>query len=351
MHDGDELNHDNMDDGALDALRRALSDVHTPGPPPLEAIAAKARAVRRRRRSGVAAVGSAAAVVAITAAVLAAPGHSATTHLGSGPVHVNLADFSVDSNADGTVRLDLSARQALDAPQLAGVLAQAGVPAVVRVGAFCGAAISPSGLRQAVVNVVARNSSAAGAQVAPQREGGRFLIRPSAIPKNAEISIGYSPDQVTVGLVAANRPLTCVVDRAVKCAELPTAGAGATTLPAPADTAPADTAPAGTAPAGTAPAGTAPAGTAPAGTAPAGTAPAGTAPAGTAPAGTAPAGTAPAGTAPAGTASAPPGNPSPGATKAVGAGGLTWSCVAQVLQPSAYAATTTTGPAPTTTTT
>ena len=138
MYDGDEVNHDDMDDDALDAMRRALSDLHAPGPPPLEAIAAKAQALRRRRRSGLAAAGSAAVAVAITAALLAATGHPATTHLGTGPVHVNLADFSVDSNSNGTVRLDLRAKQALDAPRLASVLAQAGVPAVVRVGAFCG---------------------------------------------------------------------------------------------------------------------------------------------------------------------------------------------------------------------
>ena len=232
MHDGDELNHDDMDEAALEALRRALSDLRAPGPPPLEAIAAKARAHRRRRRSGLVAAGAGAAAVVITAALLATSGSPATSHLGSGPVHVNLADFSVDSSADGTVRVDLRAKQAPDARQLASVLAQAGVRAVVRVGAFCGATISPSGLHQAIVNVVASGSSSASSQVTPKREGGAFWIRPSAIPKNAEVSIGYSPGQVTVGLVAANRPLTCVVNTAVKCAVGPAAGAAATTLPA-----------------------------------------------------------------------------------------------------------------------
>ncbi len=239
MHDDDEMNQDETGEGALEALRRVLSDLRQPGPPPLEAIAARARALRRRRRSRWAAAGSAAAAVAITAAVLAAPAHPATTHLGSGPVHVNLADFSVDSTADGRVELELTAKHAPDAPQLARVLAQAGVRAVVRVGAFCGDTIPPSGLHLAIVNVVASGSSSDSSQVTPQRAGGGFWIRPSAIPKNAEVSIGYSPGQVTVGLVAANRPLTCVVSTAVKCAVGSAAGAAATTLPAAATTLPA----------------------------------------------------------------------------------------------------------------
>jgi hypothetical protein len=317
MHDGDALNHDSMDDDALDAMRRVLSDGQAPGPPPLEAIAAKAQALRRRRRSGLAAAGSAAAGVAITAALLAAPGHPATTHLGSGPVHVNLADFSVDSNADGTVRLDLSAKRALDAPQLAGVLAQAGVPAVVRVGAFCGVTISPSGLHQAIVNIVAVGSGSASSRVTPQRKAGGFLIRPSAIPKNAEVSIDYSADRVTVGLVAANRPLTCVVSRAVKCAEFPAGAAAATTLPEAATTLP--EAAATTLPEAAATTLAEAATTLPA-----------------------PATTlAPATTMPATTGAAPIGGPPPGATTAVGPGALTWTCEAQVLQPAAYAATTT----------
>jgi hypothetical protein len=337
MHDGDELNHDDLDDDALDAVRRAFSDLHAPGPPPLEAIAAKAQALRRRRRrrrSGLAAAVSAAAAVAITAAVLAAPGHPATTHLGSGPVHVNLADFSVDSNADGTVRLDLRAKQAPDAPQLASVLAQAGVPAVVRVGAFCGATISPSGLHQAIINVVAINhvadsSSSAGLQVPAKGGGGGFLIRPSAIPKNAELSIGYSSGQVTLGLVAANRPLTCVVDRAVKCAELPAAGAAGTTLPARTGTIPpaASTLPVAAATTLPAAATTLPVA-------------AGT----VAPAATTT--TSP----PAATTLVPVGSPAHRPTPAAGRGGVFW-CEVQVLAPPAYAATTTSTPVAATTTT
>ena len=237
MHDGDEMNHDDMDEAALEALRRALSDLRAPGPPPLEAIAAKARAHRRRRRSGLVAAGSGAAAVVITAAVLAASGGPSSNHLGSGPVHVNLADFSVESGADGTVRVDLRAKQAPDAPQLASVLAEAGVRAVVRVGAFCGATISPAELHQAIVNVVANGRSSVSPQVTSTRDGGAFWIRPSAIPKDAEVSIGYSPSQVTVGLVAVDRPLTCVVNTAVKCAAATTLpAAAATTLPAAAAT-------------------------------------------------------------------------------------------------------------------
>ncbi len=340
MHD-DELNHDNMDDDALEAMRQALSDVPAPGAPPLEAIAAKAQAVRRRRRSSLAAAGSAATAVAITVALLVAPGHPAPTHLGAGPVHVNLAGFSVDSNADGTVRLELSAKQALDAPQLTGVLARAGVPAVVRVGAFCGATISPAGLHQAIVNVVARNPSSPSSQ-ATRRQGGRFLIRPSAIPKNAELSIGYSADQVTVGLVPSNRPLTCVVNRAVRCAVGVAVGPAASALPASTGTLPpaASTLPGAAASTLPAPATT---------LTPAATAPAATAPAATGPAATGPAATAPAATGPGGTNFVTVGSPPPGLITPNGHKVLTWWCEAQVLQPAAT--TTSTTPVATTTAT
>lgn len=231
MRDGDELNHDGMDDDVLDALRRELSSARSAGPPPLDAIAAKARGHRRRRRSGLAGAGTAATAVAVAVALLATPGHPGTTNGGPGPVHVNLANFSVDGNADGTVRLSLSAKHAPDAPELASVLAQAGVPAVVRVGAFCGVTILPSGLDKAVTDVQGRSGSGVS-QVAAKPGGGAFLISPSAIPKNAELSIGYSAGKVTVGLVAVDRPMTCVVSTAVKCAEIPSGGAAATTLPA-----------------------------------------------------------------------------------------------------------------------
>ena len=74
----------------------------------------------------------------------------------------------------GRWRLELSAKQALDAPQLARVLAQAGVPAVVRVGAFCGDTIPPSGLHLAIVNVVASGSSSDSSQVTPRRRAAAF---------------------------------------------------------------------------------------------------------------------------------------------------------------------------------
>jgi hypothetical protein len=100
-------------------------------------LAGKARRGHRRRMAIRAAV--AAGTAAVTAAAVAASvvltadgpsaGHPAAT------VHVNLAAWSVNTNPDGTVTV--KTKKVSDPRRLQHVLAQAGIPALVRWGEVC----------------------------------------------------------------------------------------------------------------------------------------------------------------------------------------------------------------------
>jgi hypothetical protein len=87
-----------------------------------------ARATRRRRRRVLAAAGTACAALGLTVA-LAVPGGQAAA------VHVHLAAWSVDTHPNGTVTFKL--RNTSQPARLQHVLAEAGVPAMVRWGEIC----------------------------------------------------------------------------------------------------------------------------------------------------------------------------------------------------------------------
>src|ERR1700676_2621057 len=101
-----------------------------------------ARSEPRRSRStrraliGVAA-GGAAVAVAIGAAASSNGTSGAPGRVEAGPVHVHLADFSVDTNPGGTVTVTLSDAQILDPDALRRALAQAGVAAKITPDSFC----------------------------------------------------------------------------------------------------------------------------------------------------------------------------------------------------------------------
>ena len=119
------------DDAALTALATRLAEVRDSVSgvrmtrPASEIFA---RAHKRRRRRVLAAAGAACAAIGIALA-LAVPGSQAR------PVHVHLAAWSVDTNPDGTVTFKL--RNTSQPARLQHVLAEAGVPAMVRQGEIC----------------------------------------------------------------------------------------------------------------------------------------------------------------------------------------------------------------------
>ena len=212
MHD-DDLNENHV----FDVIRDRLSKLTVAKPPPVEAIVARGRA--RRRRSGLAGMGLAAVGLAIALPVIitsinpAAPAVATHPRLGGGPVHVNLAAYSVDSNANGTVTVALAAKQSFNPSELRQVLAQAGIAAVVNVGAFCQTADQPAGF-QAVVSSSGRNWAAKSAQSLARHQTAEakltaMVIKPSAMPKRAELSIGYFPDHVAMTLVKVGGRMSC----------------------------------------------------------------------------------------------------------------------------------------------
>lgn len=109
----------------LAAVRDCLAEAH-PHIPASEIIA---RASRRRTRRWLASAGAACAAIGLTLALVLPSGSQAR------PVHVHLAAWSVDTNKDGTVTFTL--RNTAHPARLQRVLAEAGVPAMVRWGEIC----------------------------------------------------------------------------------------------------------------------------------------------------------------------------------------------------------------------
>ena len=157
----------------------------------------------RRALIGVAAA-SAAAVVAIGAA--AAIGTSgAPGRVEASPVHVHLADFTVDTNPGGTVTVTLSDVQILDPNALRQALAQAGVPAMVTPGSFC---YNPVSDRTALLQAITFNQPGPG-------EASDVVITPSKLPAGSTLAIGYfqpfadEPGKPYFDLLIAGEPVTC----------------------------------------------------------------------------------------------------------------------------------------------
>lgn len=121
-----------MNDPTLTVIRDHLVEAqHALGDMPAGVPASEifARVSKRRLRRAIAAVAAACVVIGLALA-LALPSGTRP-----GPVHVHLAAWSVDTNPDGTVIFRL--RSVSHPAQLQRVLAEAGVPAMVRSGEIC----------------------------------------------------------------------------------------------------------------------------------------------------------------------------------------------------------------------
>jgi hypothetical protein len=131
------------DDHALAIVRDRLAqarDCLGEIPPTVPASQIMARAGRRRARRRLVSAAAACAAAGLTAlGLVLAPGSHAVPAFPSAnqarPVHVNLAAWSVDTNSDGTVSFQL--RSIAQPARLQQVLADAGVPAMVRWGQIC----------------------------------------------------------------------------------------------------------------------------------------------------------------------------------------------------------------------
>jgi hypothetical protein len=172
---------DEIRQGARARLAAAMS-----GPP---------RSARHRRRPLVLSWVVAAAVALAAGVLLLAGGWPVSGHTANA-VHVNLAAWSVNTNPDGTVTFKV--KRMADPTRLEHVLAEAGVPAIVRFGENCRA----QGRTLPVQGVVTGPTYVGGTAGRPQFVNGRpypawaYTITPSAMPSGARfmISVGPGPD-------------------------------------------------------------------------------------------------------------------------------------------------------------
>ena len=172
----------------------------------VSAASGEPRRPRHTRRAliGVAA-GFAALAVAIGAAVFSSGTSGTPGRVEGGPVHVHLADFSVDTNPGGTVTVTLSDAQILDPNALRQALAQAGVPAKITPGSFC---YNPVQDRSALLQALTIEKTGPG-------EASDVVITPSKLPAGSTLAIGYVHPPAGglakphFDLLTAGAPVTC----------------------------------------------------------------------------------------------------------------------------------------------
>lgn len=189
------------DNEILTAVRDSFAGVHSDTS--VDTVLAAGRARTRARRRALAGT-AAAAVIAVAGLALALPATShpsapSSTRTTAGPaaVHVHLAAFSLDSNADHTVTLVLSWKVSSDPIALEQALTKAGIPSKVTVGSLC---LGPS--LPDFAKVVALQQQPAGVLL---------TITPAAMPKGSLLSFMFRQGDATEGirLVSASAPMTC----------------------------------------------------------------------------------------------------------------------------------------------
>jgi hypothetical protein len=195
------MNHyEHPDDSiVLQELRDSVAELAVPRQPPLAAITSRGR-VHRRRRAGFAGTGvtGAAACIALVLGL--------TGVFGVGPRSTGASAFNGTNATDGTVSLRLG--QLFDPTALQRALAHGGVPALVRVGAYCSSSpVIPEPVTDAVLPGSAWQPSrdhfyfhgiymsatfpVKPSQLAPSVDPVAVKIKPAALPSGTELFIGY----------------------------------------------------------------------------------------------------------------------------------------------------------------
>ncbi len=196
------MNDEETTHQVLTAVRSAVPDARMRTP--VEQIMGTARSLRRRRGfAGLAGAGLA-GVAAVTMA-LSVGGTGTASNGGARPGNAQLAAWTVRNGPDGTVNVTL--RQARDAQRLQDVLAEHGVPAIVRFGEVCqpnGKALPASELNQVL------GLSRSGLAVVGGSDPIVFRINPAKMPNGSKLSLDVLPNRVdTAALVPAGEGVTC----------------------------------------------------------------------------------------------------------------------------------------------
>ncbi|MBB5081938.1 hypothetical protein [Nonomuraea endophytica] len=192
----------------FDTMRESMEGVRMRTP--VERIVAAGRARRRRKvtaiATGAAMAGGLSLVVATGFPQMNAPSANAPAR----DVHIQLAAFSVNSNADGTVTVKLTKEQTLDPATLENALAQAGIPADIRINEFCNSPADIPGFDQVMSS--------------DKEQDGRVVITidPAAMPADTKLIAGirtpdYLPDNpsrfgAVFGLARTGDELECTTD-------------------------------------------------------------------------------------------------------------------------------------------
>jgi hypothetical protein len=190
------MNDDQLLTAVRSSLMDSLTDVHLDQP--VSAITGRARTRRLRRGLAAGAVGAVALGTSLSLALTAgSAGRS---------VHVHLDAWSVNTTSTGQVELTL--RELQDRALLEQTLAQAGVPAIVNFGQFCGAADQADNLTSTTgTHFLGRPVARHGALLA-------LTINPSAVPARATVDIGVEDIGTGHGffedeIVKDGAPLSC----------------------------------------------------------------------------------------------------------------------------------------------
>lgn len=190
------MNDDQLLTAVRSSLMDSLTDVHLDQP--VSAITGRARTRRLRRGLAAGAVGAVALGTSLSLALTAgSAGRS---------VHVHLDAWSVNTTSTGQVELTL--RELQDRALLEQTLAQAGVPAIVNFGQFCGAADQSDNLTGTTgTHFLGRPVARHGTLLA-------LIINPAAVPAGATVDIGVEDIGTGHGffedeIVKDGAPLSC----------------------------------------------------------------------------------------------------------------------------------------------
>jgi hypothetical protein len=138
------------------------------------------------------------AVAGVGLAARPAPGQGMATGTGASGTHVRTVAYTLDTQANGTIKLTWTKRAYLRDPSgLQAALRRAGFPVLIKVGQFCKGPrddgyLDPSGQGRGVGKVM---------RAGPNRDGTDVVITfyPRAMPAHTELFIGYlSPAQLSV---------------------------------------------------------------------------------------------------------------------------------------------------------